>query len=437
MNKKIQKLNKIFSIGVLVLLFILFIQIIIGEGIYKISGINIGKLESRSDDTYCINWYELYPFPADITTNSDYYQLTGEQHVKLSEIFNLYYKVFNKLGTVGEIWDSHIIMYDDIAKLGYIFNACVSDPGRGGQFVRLTNGYWTTVSEEEDMRIVKEKVRAIDELNDYLDDNNIPFLYVQSAVKNCKYDMKLPIGVKDYTNEDIDRLLLGLENEGIEYIDMREVLHEDFDGHYELFYKTDHHWNIDTGFWACNVIEDAVETKYDVGFDKTYNSLTMYSKKTWDNAMFGSAGQAVTHFLADSEDFSVLFPNFETNFELVIPDKNISSKGNFEDLFIDYDILEEVIDGGGGYAYETLLYGNRPLVQITNNNNENGPKVLMIRDSFSIAVAPYMAIGCSELDLIDTRPANGNFTGSVRNYIAQMQPDIVIMLVNYPETAYK
>jgi hypothetical protein len=61
----------------------------------------------------------------------------------------------------------------------------------------------------------------------------------------------------------------------------------------------------------------------------------------------------------------------------------------------------------------------------------------MIRDSFSVAVAPYMALGCSELDLIDIRPTNGNFTGSVRTYIKEMQPDIVIMLVSSPSTAYR
>jgi hypothetical protein len=163
----------------------------------------------------------------------------------------------------------------------------------------------------------------------------------------------------------------------------------------------------------------------------------MYSRTTYQNAMFGSAGHAVTHFVEKSEDFSILFPAFETSFRLVIPDKEIDAEGTFEDIFIDYDGLQEAVGSGGGYAYEKILYGNRPLVQITNHDNENGPRVLMIRDSFSIAVSLYMAVGCSELDLIDTRPSNGNFTGSVKTYMEQMQPDIVIVLVRELGTSYE
>lgn len=440
MDEKIQKLNKIFSIGILVVLFFLFIQIIVGEGVYKISGV-MGNPKNRSDDTRDINWVELYPFPADVSVNfdSDEAQLVASLHGKIRKIFNLYCGVLDKFEVIGEIWDAHMLKYADIAKLGYIFNACISDPGggSGGTCVRLTNGYWTSVSDVEDIHSVEEKVKAIDELGEYLYNKNIPFLYVQSAVKNCKFDMKMPIGVEDYTNRNIDALLSGLEKEGIECIDMRQAICEDGSNHYGMFYKTDHHWNINAGFFACNVIEKLAENQFDVKFERKYNNLSMFHKKTWDNAMFGSAGQAVTHFLADSENFSVLFPNFETDFRLVIPDKNIDCKGSFEELFVDYDTLEEEINAGGGYAYETLLYGNRPLVQITNNNNKSGLKVLMVRDSSSLAVAPYMALGCAELDLIDVRLNQGKFTGSIRGYITQMQPDIVIMLVEHPINNYR
>jgi hypothetical protein len=218
---------------------------------------------------------------------------------------------------------------------------------------------------------------------------------------------------------------------------MREALHSDYDEHYGLFYKTDHHWNVDAGFWACNVIEQEIEDRYGIIFNTDYNDSSRYSRITYENAMFGSAGQTITHFVEKSEDFSILFPDFETNFRLVIPDKGIDTTGDFKGIFVDYDGLDKVISNGGGYAYEKILWGNRPLVQITNNGNEEGPRVLMIRDSFSIAVSLYMSLGCSELDLIDTRSGKGNFTGSVRTYIEQMQPDIVIMLVSYPSTSYK
>ena len=203
-----------------------------------------------------------------------------------------------------------------------------------------------------------------------------------------------------------------------------------------MFYKTDHHWTIEAGFWACGIIENEIESRFNIDFETGYNDLTKYRKQIYENAMFGSAGQAITHFIEDSEDFNMYFPLFETNFKLIIPDKGIDDEGTFEELFVDYTTLENAINDGGGYAYETILYGNRPLVQIKNLNNEVGPKVLVIRDSSAIAIAPYLALGCSELDLI-VRNDNGGFNGSIWTYIDQTNPDIVIMLVNTPRTYYK
>lgn len=80
--------------------------------------------------------------------------------------------------------------------------------------------------------------------------------------------------------------------------------------------------------------------------------------------------------------------------------------------------------------YYTAMYH---LKKITNYNNPNGPKVFMIRDSFSIVVASYLAASCSELVMIDTRPNNGNFTGSVINCINSFEPDIVLAFQYSPQ----
>jgi hypothetical protein len=427
MENKIQKLNKISAMTFFAILFVIFVLLFVG----KISNSIFGK-----GYTIDINWTQLYPFSDDdlVTITQDN---NNQSQSKLSEIFNLYYKIMAKFEMLGESWGKVIPKYSDIVKYGKFFDACISDITTDGTYIKLNNGYWTSVSSKEDESSINNKSNAIKDISEFVEMQNIPFLYVQAPHKICKYDKELPIGVEDYNNENMDSLLEALNNENIDYIDMREAVHKENVNHYSLYYKTDHHWNIDAGFWACSVIEEAVEDNYGIVFNTEYNDISLYNSTIYENAMFGSSGQAVTHFLEKSEDFSILFPKFETSFKLVIPDKGIDEIGSFSDLFVDYDGLNTQIAKGGGYAYETLLYGNRPLVQITNYNNEKAPKVFMIRDSFSVAVAPYMALGCSELDLIDIRPTNGNFTGSVRTYIKEMQPDIVIMLVSSPSTAYR
>jgi hypothetical protein len=441
MEKKTSKPDQIFAAAVFAVLSALFILILFGEGIYKISGTDPGKAGSVSDSV-AINWADLYPFQtADDAASGTDDVISGEESLPQDtflKIYHRYDKVMSTLGTIGEKFDRHMPKYSDIAKWGYILCACFSDPGTGGTYIRLNNGYWTTVSaSEEEEASIDEKTDALEELARFAGTQDIPFLYVQAPDKNCQYDTELPAGTEDYSNENISRLLDALDNAGVDYIDMREALHEDFEDHDSLYYKTDHHWTVDAGFWACGVLEQEIEDRYGIRFNTACNDISMYSRTTYQNAMFGSAGHAVTHFVEKSEDFSILFPAFETSFRLVIPDKEIDAEGTFEDIFIDYDGLQEAVGSGGGYAYEKILYGNRPLVQITNHDNENGPRVLMIRDSFSIAVSLYMAVGCSELDLIDTRPSNGNFTGSVKTYMEQMQPDIVIVLVRELGTSYE
>jgi len=51
-------------------------------------------------------------------------------------------------------------------------------------------------------------------------------------------------------------------------------------------------------------------------------------------------------------------------------------------------------------------------------------KVLMIRDSFCDTMAPFLALGVRNIMLLDIR----HFTGSVKAYIAENKPDVVIVM---------
>ena len=41
-------------------------------------------------------------------------------------------------------------------------------------------------------------------------------------------------------------------------------------------------------------------------------------------------------------------------------------------------------------------------------------------------IAPFLALTCQELDLIDVRQANGNFDGNLNAYIDAFDPDLVL-----------
>ena len=262
-------------------------------------------------------------------------------------------------------------------------------------------------------------------LQKYLEGEDIDFLYFYIPLKMCSVDPQLPDGVSVYTNENIDTHLEAMDYFGIKYVDFRENIHGEGLNHHAMFYKTDHHWTVETGLWASREMAREMNETYGYALDDTYD-VDQYELKTYPKAAFGSEGWGVTHFVAESEDITIPFPKFETNYRLEIPNKGIDATGTFAELFIDYEKLDLIMKEGGCGAYEQILCGNTPYTKITNLNHPEGIKVLMLKDSFAIAVAPYLAELCSELVMLDVRSDNGNFTGSIISCINEFEPDIVL-----------
>jgi hypothetical protein len=78
--------------------------------------------------------------------------------------------------------------------------------------------------------------------------------------------------------------------------------------------------------------------------------------------------------------------------------------------------------------YLVYFYGWNPAVFMRNNQfRHGGKKLLVIADSFIWVVAPFLALGVEAMDVLRLEI----FTGSVRSYIEQHLPDIVIVLY-YP-----
>ena len=107
------------------------------------------------------------------------------------------------------------------------------------------------------------------------------------------------------------------------------------------------------------------------------------------------------------------------------PDKGIDVTGSFAQVMFDWDMME-TYDLYGQSTYEAVLCGNRPLTRITNLDRPDGKKILLIHDSYATVIAPFLALTCQELDLIDVREANGNFDGNLNAYIDAFDPDLVL-----------
>lgn len=61
---------------------------------------------------------------------------------------------------------------------------------------------------------------------------------------------------------------------------------------------------------------------------------------------------------------------------------------------------------------------------MTNENNPDGPRIILIRDSFSCALAPFLALSCGELITVDLR----YYDGHLLTELSDLQPDLVVLL---------
>jgi hypothetical protein len=81
--------------------------------------------------------------------------------------------------------------------------------------------------------------------------------------------------------------------------------------------------------------------------------------------------------------------------------------------------------------YHANNYGDRPLIQIENQLTADEHKILVIRDSFCDCVISCLALAEKNVDSLDLR----YFTGSVKAYIEESAPDLVIVMYDAGDAA--
>lgn len=248
-------------------------------------------------------------------------------------------------------------------------------------------------------------------------------LYVQRPMKFIEGMDQLPYGMTVEYNQQYDYWCEKIKESGINVIDLREEIGDNID-----FYKTDHHWTVETSFEAAGAIMEALNRYSDGDFD--YNESIFeksnYSFMRYDNSFLGSEGIKTGEYYVGKDDFNVLVPEFETNvaFKHYVDNEcTIDKTGEFSKAFIDEDIL---LDPDYYNKYNACIYGGYVESIIENESGGNGQKVLLISDSFARPMVMYFSLAFSETRYLD--PQEGRYNDSYIEYIKEYQPDVVVMM---------
>lgn len=277
----------------------------------------------------------------------------------------------------------------------------------------------------------RRKIQSVTEFYNFCKEQGIPFLFVQTPYKVSQNIEQDRFPILGNTNAQADALIQGLEANNIPVLDIRDEVEKEKLAHYNLFFKTDHHWKPQTAMWAAERITKNLQARPDINlqYDSFLLTPEAYKEVVYQRNFLGSQGRKVTLARADPEDISLFYPKTETDFAYIIPSRKIHLRGDFSVM---YD-MNQIREGDYYYknSYAAYSYGDQALIQIRNYKvGVNGKHVLMIKDSFGDAVEPFLAMTVAQLDVIDLR----HFTGSLQTFIERTHPDVVMVLYNPSES---
>lgn len=177
-----------------------------------------------------------------------------------------------------------------------------------------------------------------------------------------------------------------------------------------VFYRTDHHWTTLGAYYGYEAVLDALGRGDETPPKDAFSPET--ASESFNGTLYSNSG---IHFLApDTMEFWVE----ETGLAVT---SWKSGKGESAPLY-DRTYLDQKD------KYSSFLGGNQPLCVIENESASGQGKLLVVRDSYSDALAPFLAQSFEEVHLLDLR----YYRASVAQYAAEQDIDAIVVLYSIP-----
>ncbi len=171
-----------------------------------------------------------------------------------------------------------------------------------------------------------------------------------------------------------------------------------------LYFCTDHHWTVDAAYLAYQVFAQ----------EAGITALT-------ENDMERKSIEGFTGSLANGTGLT----NTDTVYYYTFPNRDITT--------VQYDeyaqnpvtsmLFHEYASGVN--AYGVFLGGDMPLI-VTTNEQGNGKKIAVVKESYGNAFAPFISGTYSETHIIDSR----YFSMNLKTYLEEHEIDTVIFINN-------
>ena len=285
--------------------------------------------------------------------------------------------------------------------------------------IRMNNGALTFGSVGQVQKDVSHNARSTADFAAKLAEKGIPLSAVMTPQKVPQHTLSVPAALQDYHNAEGDQFLSTLEAEGIHTADLRDDMGSDLTNY---FFVTDHHWNADGAFVGNQIMTRLLAEEY--GFTPFAPGLEQgqFARQVYPDLFLGSQGKRVGTLYAGLDDFVLYSPEFATHMTYLLSPTAIPRTGTLNEALYFTEHIQ--FDPFTANPYVTFVGGDCAKATVTNHLNPDGPRVVMIRDSFACALTPFFALQCSELTTIDLRAYNGE---DLLGDIVGMEPDFVVL----------
>ncbi len=192
----------------------------------------------------------------------------------------------------------------------------------------------------------------------------------------------------DVYNDDVyfENAIKKLSQNDISFVDLRDTFKKEYKNGGQLYFKTDHHWTTLGAYTAY--------AEYCKSMGLNAKPKDNFTVNTY-NDFYGTTYSTSGFWLTEPDNIEV-WNNPDNTAENISVKITEGTKNEAYDSMYFYDHLNE------DDKYPVFIDGNHALTEITNSKAQGGTLV-MVKDSFSHCIAPFLAENYSKIILVDMR----------------------------------
>ena len=288
--------------------------------------------------------------------------------------------------------------------LNSYYNLGIGLNGRNGVY-NSADGYLINVPVNKE-NYVRKNIRVLAEFKEKIGD--VPMTVMLAPSTGYIAADKLPL-IHDSYNDDtyFAETAKTLGESGVNFVDLRETFKQKYAEGVQLYYRTDHHWTTDGAYEGYVKLCEKLSVQ---PADKDSFAKTAYG------GFYGTTYSTSGYWLTKPDSITVYDNQENTDKNITVKISEDGKDNHYGSMFF-YNHIDE------DDKYPVFLDGNHALTEIQNKNAKNGT-IVVIKDSFSHSLAPFLAENYSKVVLVDLR----YYKQSVSDLIKKENPEQVVAL---------